>query len=480
MSETFGITSCGSYVPRLRLERAAIQAAHAWMSPASRVGAKGTRAFCGWDEDTITMAVEAGRSCLAADTAGAPARLTLASNRLPYADMQNSMIVAGALGLPRETVLGDVTGSERAGVGALLDHLGSRQEGLIVLSDAPRAKPASAQEMANGAGAAAFALGFGRVIAELVGSASIQIPFIDHFRPAGASHDYHWEERWVRDEGYLKLIPEAVGKALVEAGIGIADIDTLVAPLPLKGGIAAVARKLGFAGTLAPALEDGCGHAGLAQAGLMLAGALDNASPGDHILVVGFGEGATAFVLRVSDAIRDFPGSGLADRLAAGIVTSDYLRMLSFSGEIALDWGVKAEKSGKAALTSLYRAAGQLATFSAGRCQSCGTIQFPQLAYCVKPGCHAPAAQFVPHSLVDEPARVLTYTADWLSHSPAPPLYVGFVQFDCGARVLMEMVDLDDAGPETGLPMRMVFRIKEPDLTRGFNRYFWKATPLRA
>jgi len=37
-----------------------------------------------------------------------------------------------------------------------------------------------------------------------------------------------------------------------------------------------------------------------------------------------------------------------------------------------------------------------------------------------------------------------------------------------------------DADPETlavGLPLRMVFRIKERDGLRHYDRYFWKAAP---
>jgi uncharacterized OB-fold protein len=75
---------------------------------------------------------------------------------------------------------------------------------------------------------------------------------------------------------------------------------------------------------------------------------------------------------------------------------------------------------------------------------------------------------------------VLTSTADWLSYHPAPPLHVGFVQFDNGARVLMEMVDIGEQGVETGQPLRMVYRIKEIDRQRGYNRYFWKSTPIAA
>ena len=60
---------------------------------------------------------------------------------------------------------------------------------------------------------------------------------------------------------------------------------------------------------------------------------------------------------------------------------------------------------------------------------------------------------------------------------PAPPLYVGLVQFDNGARVLMEMVDVDPAKFDVGSTLRMVFRIKEKDSRRHYNRYFWKAVP---
>ena len=72
---------------------------------------------------------------------------------------------------------------------------------------------------------------------------------------------------------------------------------------------------------------------------------------------------------------------------------------------------------------------------------------------------------------------MLTSTADWLSYYPSPPLYVGFVQFDNGARVLLEIVDIGPEGVETG---RMVRRIKERDCQRGYNRYFWKATAVAA
>jgi uncharacterized OB-fold protein len=87
-------------------------------------------------------------------------------------------------------------------------------------------------------------------------------------------------------------------------------------------------------------------------------------------------------------------------------------------------------------------------------------------------------AAMTPVPLADEPAKVATYTADWLMSYPSPPLFVGLVQFENGARVLMEMVDVDPVKLDVGTPLRMVYRIKEADSQRHYNRYFWKAAPL--
>ena len=48
------------------------------------------------------------------------------------------------------------------------------------------------------------------VIAEFIGSYSVSYDFVDHYRAADRRFDYMWEERWLREEGYAKFIPEAV------------------------------------------------------------------------------------------------------------------------------------------------------------------------------------------------------------------------------------------------------------------------------
>lgn len=479
----FGITGFGGYIPRLRMQRAAIAAAHRWMAPGLRSQAKGQRAFCSWDEDSVTMAVEAARDALADRSRGAIASLTLASTTLPMADLQGSGIAAAALGLADSVRTLDLAHSHRVASSGLIAAL--RQPGepaLFIASDRPRGKPASSQEIGCGAGAAAFTLGSENAIAVPIASVSRNAMFVDHFRSEGARYDYAWEERWVRDEGYLKLAAEAVQAALREAAIPAAEVDHFILPAPFRGVAAAVAKKVGVSAQAeASALDESCGYSGAAHGPLMLAHVLEQAKPGQTIVLVGFGQGADALVLRCTDAIGTTrPRRGVGAALADAQSHDAYLRLVSYEGAIDLEWGMRAEKPLKTALTEQYRSSGQLAAFVAGKCRRCGTIQFPQLPYCVDPACAAPREDFDPHPLFDEPAQVLTHTADWLSYHPAPPLYVGFVQFEGGARLLMEMVDVGQAGLEAGTPLRIVFRVKDIDRARGYPRYFWKATPLQA
>ena len=453
------------------------------MAPSLRVLAKGQRAFCNWDEDSLSMAVEAARDCLKGKSTADIGKIIFASTTMPFADLLNASIIAGALDLPHDMRALDVGQTQRAGTSALLAALcEAGSPAMVVTSDRPRGKPASTQEINFGAGAAAFTLGSEGVLASLLGFSSSTDTFVDHFRSSDNKYDYFWEERWIRDEGYMSIVPRTVKAALANAGVTAADIKHFIMPTPFKGIASALAKKLCLPeGCEADALDENCGYSGAAHGLLMLAHTLEKAQPGELILLIGFGQGCDALVLRATDAIRSFqPVRGVSGALADAQSHDAYLRMLSYDDGIELEWGMRSEKNVKTPLTEQYRSRDQLASFVAGKCRKCGTVQFPQLAYCVSPACHAASENFDPVSLRDIACKVLTYTADWLSYHPAPPLYVGLVQFDNGARLLMETVDIGTQALDVGTPLRVVFRIKDVDKTRGYRRYFWKTTPLLA
>jgi 3-hydroxy-3-methylglutaryl CoA synthase len=476
-SGSTGITAIGVYVPRMRMERAAIAEAHGWMVAKPAV-VRGFRSFGSWDEDPVTMAVEAGRRVL---HDGEELRgLYLASTTLPFADLQNSAIVLDALGISSSVAALDVTGSRRAATSALIGALKSREPAIVLTSELLAAKPASAQEMSSGAAAAAIRLGNKDIIARCLSTVSRSALFVDSFRASDKRFDYCWEERWVRDEGYLGLVPECARAALQAAGIEPGAVSHFILPAAQVAIAPAVAKQIGLSPeTCAPSHNEFVGFAGTADAFLSLADVLERAEPNQNILLMGFGQGVDAIVLRTTPLLSERKhGIGFRAAVEDRIEDSSYLRMLSFQGNIELEWGMRAEKDVKTALTEQYRSLPQVGGFLAGKCGSCGTVQFPQLMYCVNPKCAAPASGFSGVSLVDEAAKVFTFTADWLTYHAAPPLYVGFVQFGNGARVLMEIVDVGPQGLKAGIPLRMVYRIKDYDKLRGYKRYFWKATPL--
>ena len=75
------------------------------------------------------------------------------------------------------------------------------------------------------------------------------------------------------------------------------------------------------------------------------------------------------------------------------------------------------------------------------------------------------------------PATVQSWTADNLTYSVEPPQHFGMVVFQEGGRLMSDLTDVEVGGVEVGMPMRMMFRVKEVDGQRGFTRYFWKAAP---
>jgi 3-hydroxy-3-methylglutaryl CoA synthase len=84
-------------------------AANAWLNPALAGRAKGERAMCNWDEDALTMAVDAARDCLAGRPRDSLDAIYLASTTLPFEDRQGAGILATALNLDENISTLDVT-----------------------------------------------------------------------------------------------------------------------------------------------------------------------------------------------------------------------------------------------------------------------------------------------------------------------------------------------------------------------------------
>jgi len=477
-----GILAFGAYVPRLRLARKAVAEANAWFNPALRSLAKGERAICNWDEDSVTMAVEAARDCLAGRDRSAVKAVYMASTSYPFDDRQNSGIVAEALNLASGIASLDLAASQRAGTSALLAALQAAAGGggpvLLAASDKRRAKSASKEELTYGDGAAAFLLGAGTLAARLLASHSETVDFVDHYRGHGRDFDYAWEERWIRDEGYLKIVPQVLSGLFAKCGLAPGSITHFCMPSAMARVALAVAKKAGLPeASVRDNLQAVCGETGTAHPLIMLAHVLEEAKPGERILVTSFGQGADALLFEATDALAGLrPSRGVLGSLARRKEESNYQKYLAFNDLVTIERGLRAELDKQTALSTLFRKRDMLLGLVGGRCKVCGTLQFPKSNMCVNPNCNAVGTQ-EDQPFADLTGRVMSFTADQLTYTPDPPQLYGMVTFAEGGRMMLDFTDADAAGIDVGLPMRMVFRVKEVDTARGFTRYFWKATP---
>jgi len=484
MTVNVGLVGFGAYLPALRLPREKILDAHGWLNPGLAAFAKGELAVCNWDEDALTMAAEAARVTLPVAKRGDVEKLMFASTTLPFEGRFGGALLTEALGLPADALCLDAGGGMRSGLTAVRLALESdvRQGGvtLCVASDRQQAKPASIREMSSGSGAAALLLGRDKVLARFLGASSHTTDFVDRFRPGYANEDIHWEDRWVREEGYLKIIPETIRALLRKLGMSADDVDHLVIPVAMPGVAAAAGAAVGIPPErVTDNLSGVCGDVGSAYPLLLLISALERARPGERILVTAFGQGCDALLFEATDelpaASAHLHGSRAA--LSRRLVETNYLRHLVAAGQLALDTGLRGAAQGATPLSVAYRERRALLGFTGGRCPACGTLQFPRAERCVNPGCHAGGPQDAV-SFAERSARILNWTADRLAYSPRPPLCYGMVEFDGGGRVLMEFADVGEQALVAGMPLRMVFRLRRPAPKLGYRSYFWKAAPL--
>ena len=478
-----GILAYGAYIPRSRLQRAAVVAANAWFNSALSSMGKGERAMANWDEDSITMAVEAARDCLGGLDRTCVSSVLFASTSAPNADRQNAGIIKEALNLSDATGALDAGGGQRAGTSALINALratsSSGKSILCVAADKRKSRAGSESELLNGDAAAGLLVGSGEPIARFLGCHSVTVDFVDHFRSTDSEFDYGWESRWIRDEGYYKVLSDGVQAGLETLKLSPAHVDHLIVAVAAGGVPEAIARKAGIKpDAIRHALDATVGYSGTAHPALMLAHALETAKPGERIVVASFGQGCDILGFEVTDAITHAPRDhGLTRWLHRRHAESNYLKFLSFNGLLDMEKGMRVETDFKQSLSALYRNRKSVLGLVGGRSTVTGAIQFPRSELSVDRSDTSVGTQ-EDYPLAEKAARILTHTADHLCYSPNPPAYYGMIEFEGGGRMFAEFADVDPELIAVGRPVRMMFRIKDTDNRRHFTKYFWKATPL--
>jgi 3-hydroxy-3-methylglutaryl CoA synthase len=447
----------------LRLERAAAGKALKFSGLGGRPS--GRRAVAGWDEDALTLAVEAARAL------PQPQAVIFASTSAPFVERSQATLLVDALALDPTVRTGDVAGSRRCAVSALRDALLGNGDTLVSAGEKRPAIAGSSQHLSDGdGGAAVFVADHGA--AQLIGHATLSHDLVDIYASRERPQSYAYEERFIRETAIGNVIAPTIKAACAAAGVAPAEIARAAVHEPLAGCWRDISRLTGVAApNFAVDLSQAVGDLGAAHALFAFALACADASEGDLILLAGFGSGCDAMVFRLTGAM---PGAReLAAQLRKGVAFDDYMRFLSLTGAVQLDWGVRSEFEQKAQATVLERYGRDMIGFIGGR-DAEGNVQFPKSRFPVRPDATAPE-QLEDVRLADCAAKIVSVTADRLNFTPDPPFWFGLVQFDNGARVMMEFTDGDGRGFSVGDAVRPLLRIKSRDARRGFRTYFWKA-----
>lgn len=334
-----GIVGYGAYVPRYRLP--AKEVARVWTNGVGGLPIE-EKSVPGADEDVATMSIEAARNALArAQIAPTALRAVwVGSESHPYAVKPTSTIVAEAIGAVPSTQAADWEFACKAGTEAMvaaMGFVGSKMASyaMAIGMDTAQGRPGDALEYTAGAGGAAFIIGPAEnALAEIESSYSFVTDTPDFWRRAYQKYPEHGH-RFTGEPAYFKHIISA-GEAMFEAtstkpeDYAYAVFHQPNTKFPQRAG-----QMLGFKpeqieiGLLVPRI--GNTYSGAAIIGLTAI--LDQAQPGDRIMLISFGSGAgsDAMVLRVTDAIQGKPQ--LATTTEAYIARrteidyADYVRM---------------------------------------------------------------------------------------------------------------------------------------------------------
>jgi hydroxymethylglutaryl-CoA synthase len=454
-----------------------------WFNPAIIMNAAGDKAVANYDEDAITMAVSAGSRCLRGFNPQDLGAVYFATTTAPFKERQNANIVAGALAAAEEIRTADFAGSVKSGTTALLSALEysaaeNGKKALACAADCRMGKVGSVQEMVFADGGAAIMVGGDNPLAVFKGSYSLSCDFVDHLRGANSKYDRQWEERWIRDLGYDRLIPETVQGICRKYKLEVADFKKVIYPCYYGGARKNINRKLGL--TPEQVQDDlmmDVGDTGSAHPLLMLAKTLEDAAPGDRLLVLSYGNGCDALIFEVTEAIDAYHDRlRVTDSIKNQLELDNLYKYFSWRDMLPLEIGMRGEEERLTRWSLVWRNRKAILSLQGSHCLECGTQQYPPQRVCVNPECGA-VDQMEPVTLSTKKGKIVSFTSDLLAASINPPAIYGNVDFENGGRCMMDFTDciLDDL--QVGMDVRFTFRIKYYDSKRDTTFYFWKAVP---
>ncbi len=311
-----GIVGYGVYIPVYRIKIEEI--ARVWGRNAENIKKSlliGEKAVAGYDEDAVTIGVEASRNALKMAEIDPKdiGAIFFGSESHPYAVKPSATIVAEAIEATPELTAADYEFACKAGTTAIQTCLALVEAkrikyGLAIGADTAQGAPGDALEFTAASGGCAYIIGDKNIVAKIEDTYSYTTDTPDFWRRDKQSYPKHGG-RFTGAPAYFKHVYNASKGLMEKLGLEAKDFKYAVFHQPNGKFPRKVAKMLGFSKEqIEPGiLVDKIGNTYSGSSLLGLARILDIAEPGDRILVTSFGSGAgsDSFSIVVEDLIEE-------------------------------------------------------------------------------------------------------------------------------------------------------------------------------
>lgn len=336
-----GVVSWGAYIPKYRIRTEDIAAT--WGDDPARIVdlyLVYEKSVEGYDEDAVTIATEAARRALRRGAVD-PKRIGAVysgTESKPYAVKPISSILIDALGLANNVFAVDMEFACKAasdGIVAIagLVESGRIEYGLAVGTDTSQGEPGEHLDYSASSGGVAYVIGRDGVAAEFETIYTYNSDTPDFWRREGSPYPMHGEG-FTGEPAYFRHVVGAAKGLMERHGYKVSDFAYAVFHQPNGRFPMRAASMLGFPpDKVKPGIVvTHIGNTYNASALMGLARVLEQAKPGDKILLVTFGSGAgsNAFVLNVTDAVLERQRADVpkVDEMIADKIYIDYAMYL--------------------------------------------------------------------------------------------------------------------------------------------------------
>lgn len=317
-----GIISYGAYIPSYRIKVEEIANVYGKNSDFIKKELMiEEKSVASYDEDSLTMSVEASLNALKKVSIDRKkiGAVYSGSESPVYAVKPNASILGEILGIGNSCTSADIEFACKAGTAAMqmvfgLAKAGFIDYGIAVGADTSQSRPGDILEYTASAGAASFIIGNKKdeIIAELECMHSISSDTPDFWRRNLQKYPMH-AERFTGEPAYFAHVAQCTKALMEKANIKPSDVAHAAFHTP-NGKFPMMAGKiLGFSESQLEnnLLVSKIGNTYSAASMLVLVNILEQAKPGERILMTSFGSGAgsDSFLFKATNNIKNLKKS---------------------------------------------------------------------------------------------------------------------------------------------------------------------------